>query len=515
MPPRVPAPSAAALSGAIALVIGLLTLNHLPVGGFYDDGFYVILAKSLATGHGYRNLNLPGAPFAAHYPPGYPALLALFWRLGPAFPANLILFKAVNAALLGVIAYATCTFARRVLALPPAGAVFAALLGTITIPPLALANMLLSEPLFLALLVPTLAMADRAFRDGPSRRDAIVIGALCAALVLVRSIGALIIVAIGGMFLLRRAWRSGALYLGVTLLLLAPWGVWTSLHGGDLPPVLHGAHGSYLGWFTGGVRADGLTIVWHTAVVNVAAMAAGLAPSFRVMADPAQTALVLTSLVFLWAMGAWRTLRRAPATLAFLSLYLALIVVWPGAPLRFIWGVWPLLMLVLVVPLASLTDAAVPRPVRFAIAVAAASLVPGMVRYNIEGYRKEWWGSIARSMGTRAAPAIQWARAHTAPSDVITSEYEAMLYLYADRESVPVSTFTAEQYLHERTTAENAGVLRDIVETFHPRYVIVSSAPFVAAAQVLTGGPAPTLVLTDSLSGTSIFTTTAARSPGR
>src|SRR5260370_22838367 len=45
------------LAGALALAVGLLTVNHVPVGGFYDDGFYVILAKSLATGQGYRYLN--------------------------------------------------------------------------------------------------------------------------------------------------------------------------------------------------------------------------------------------------------------------------------------------------------------------------------------------------------------------------------------------------------------------------------------------------------------------------
>src|SRR5438445_6487267 len=82
---------------AIALVAGLIAVDTMPIGGFYDDAFYVILGKSLATGHGYRNLNLPGAPFATHYPPGYPLLLALLWRIGPEFPANILLFKVANA----------------------------------------------------------------------------------------------------------------------------------------------------------------------------------------------------------------------------------------------------------------------------------------------------------------------------------------------------------------------------------------------------------------------------------
>src|SRR5437773_12063334 len=92
------------LAAALAIAAGLVAVNNLPVGGFFDDAFYVILAKSLATGHGYRNLNLPGAPLATHYPPGYPLFLAALWRIGPAFPANLVLFKVANALFLPVVA---------------------------------------------------------------------------------------------------------------------------------------------------------------------------------------------------------------------------------------------------------------------------------------------------------------------------------------------------------------------------------------------------------------------------
>src|SRR6184192_2294375 len=85
-----PASYAPSLAAAIAIAAGLVAVNGLPVGGFFDDAFYVILAKSLATGHGYRNLNLPGAPFASHYPPGYPLFLSALWRLWPTFPANVM-----------------------------------------------------------------------------------------------------------------------------------------------------------------------------------------------------------------------------------------------------------------------------------------------------------------------------------------------------------------------------------------------------------------------------------------
>ena len=97
------------LVGAAVLAVGAALVDGLPVGVTNDDGMYVILAKSLATGHGYRWLNLPGTPAATHFPPGYPAVLALIWLLAPSFSANVILFKLANASFMAVAAAAIAT----------------------------------------------------------------------------------------------------------------------------------------------------------------------------------------------------------------------------------------------------------------------------------------------------------------------------------------------------------------------------------------------------------------------
>ncbi len=59
-----------------------------------SDGIYLALAKSLAEGHGYHLLYLPGAPGGVHYPFGYPAFLAALWKLWPSFPANVATFAS-------------------------------------------------------------------------------------------------------------------------------------------------------------------------------------------------------------------------------------------------------------------------------------------------------------------------------------------------------------------------------------------------------------------------------------
>src|SRR5882672_5362187 len=89
---------------ALGFAMGVLIIDGAPVGVFADDAFYVMLARSVAEGQGFRFLNLPGSPAATHFPPGYPLVLAGLWRMAPTFPANLIVFKAFNAICLAVIA---------------------------------------------------------------------------------------------------------------------------------------------------------------------------------------------------------------------------------------------------------------------------------------------------------------------------------------------------------------------------------------------------------------------------
>ena len=81
-------------AAVIIVVLGVyvLRLNAI-VGLFVDDAWYVLLAKALATGQGYTLINSPTAGILPLYPPGFPALLSLFYRLSPHFPENLWLLK--------------------------------------------------------------------------------------------------------------------------------------------------------------------------------------------------------------------------------------------------------------------------------------------------------------------------------------------------------------------------------------------------------------------------------------
>src|SRR4029079_7634795 len=159
---------------------------------FQDDGIYAVLAKSLATGEGYRYLHLPGAPNATHYPPLYPAFLAVLWRWWPDFPIIVILFKFANAALTAAAAYFAFIFARdRVRLRTPVAALRAIAFGACA-PVVFLTDMLLSEPLFLMTLFPVLFIAERAVDSGDDR-DAAAAGIAAAMLALIRTLGIVVV----------------------------------------------------------------------------------------------------------------------------------------------------------------------------------------------------------------------------------------------------------------------------------------------------------------------------------
>ncbi|MCT4624578.1 MAG: glycosyltransferase family 39 protein [Schleiferiaceae bacterium] len=68
--------------------------KKLDLGG--DNGGYYILGKALSTGNGYTNIHHVGDPAHNHFPPGYPALLAIFMF----FSDSIIFLKIMNGVLL-------------------------------------------------------------------------------------------------------------------------------------------------------------------------------------------------------------------------------------------------------------------------------------------------------------------------------------------------------------------------------------------------------------------------------
>lgn len=80
---------------AFGLVYAFIFDAKLDMGG--DNAGYYILGQAIAQGEGYTNIHMPGTPPANHFPPGYPALLAVAMLLGKSFTW----LKLVNGLLFG------------------------------------------------------------------------------------------------------------------------------------------------------------------------------------------------------------------------------------------------------------------------------------------------------------------------------------------------------------------------------------------------------------------------------
>jgi len=179
------------VAGLAVAAVAAALMPRAMVGVFYDDGIYLALARSLAEGHGYRLLYLPGAPEAVHYPPLYPVFLAVLWKIWPSFPDDVALFRAANAVALGLFAGVFAAYLRRRRALSAGVAAAAALLLATAVPLLAVTTVLFAEPLFLALAAGAWWLADAA-GDARGRRAlglAAAAGAVAGLAALTRSIG--------------------------------------------------------------------------------------------------------------------------------------------------------------------------------------------------------------------------------------------------------------------------------------------------------------------------------------
>ena len=222
---------AAAALFLLALAIYLLRLDRV-AGLFVDDGWYLMLAQALATGQGYTLINSPSPGILPLYPPGYPFLLSLLYRLYPHFPENIWLFKALSlAALLGAGALVWRFFAH-VRQMPPSVALGLAAV-TLLCPSLVLlaTSTVMAEAVFTCNLLATILLIEAGVRAAKANEAAlkyILCGAALAAFgFFIRAIAVSIIAAVVLYLFKERLLKQAALFAATVVLLIAPWLLYT------------------------------------------------------------------------------------------------------------------------------------------------------------------------------------------------------------------------------------------------------------------------------------------------
>ena len=208
------------------LAVYLLRLDSV-AGMFGDDAWYILLGKSLATGQGYTLINSPSAGIMPEYPPAFPALLSLVFRLYPSFPANVWLLKMpsiICLLLTGLLAYHYLVRVHQVgrrLALGIS-------LATMLTPGLVFlaTSTLMSEIVFMFLLTATLVVVERSL-SVVNRRLAWLLLTLAAVIAtlafLTRSIALGLLISVLIYYLIKKRFAFALIFPLLVCLLLGPW----------------------------------------------------------------------------------------------------------------------------------------------------------------------------------------------------------------------------------------------------------------------------------------------------
>ncbi|MGD8495250.1 MAG: hypothetical protein PVF05_03610 [Gemmatimonadales bacterium] len=482
------------LAAAIGLFVAVVAIRGIvPVGAgiYYDDGIYLALAHSLAHGDGYAYANLPGHVPGVKYPPGYPAVLAAALKLLPPYPQDLPALKALNGVFTGLAAalsFLVFLGAWRSGAPhdndeakdadgPVAGplsrrAVLAAfgvacVLGYASAQTMTLATALMSEPLWLVATFGALWFAGR------RKSNPVLLGLAAAAVFLVRGIGIAVVAAVLlGELMRHRSWHRGrlrrfAIVLASAALPCIAWIAWSRLHAAEVPAALAGQYGTYGHWYAAALgehplaRLPGLIAEhWGPLVTNLELL---WIPDAAV----ATANVVLVVLGVTAVVGMVRLARRNPALALFPPIYLAVVLVWPFEPDRFIYAVLPTLTLCVaagVLVFAELIRRDLPKWGGPAVTLVAALLVLNSARYELLAHENRAWAGFQATPAAVFEPMNAWIRDNTPENAVIAAVLDPHVYWETGRKAVPSSQYRAPNFgslegLDEELAAELEQIL--------------------------------------------------------
>jgi len=215
---------------AIALWIYVVRLDRV-VGLIVDDAWYVLLAKALATGRGYTLINSPTPGITPFYPPGFPALLSIVFRLAPNFPDNVWLLKSVSVAAMiaaGPISFRYFEHHRGL----PASVAFPLACATAIYPALVFlaTSSVMSECVFASTQLAAIALLEGSVRRGGSGAVAssagwrVAAGGALASFAFLTRAGGLGLLLAGLLYLFKeRRLRHAWVFASVAAVLVAPW----------------------------------------------------------------------------------------------------------------------------------------------------------------------------------------------------------------------------------------------------------------------------------------------------
>lgn len=471
---------------AVVLLLGAWQMVVGVCGVYHDDAIYVITAKALAQGQGYRLIDLPNSPLQTKYPILYPALLSIIWKIWPSFPENLLAMQGLS------LLAGAATVALAYLYLVRFGytsrgvALLACLFCATSAYFLYFSTITLSEIPYALISILALWAMERQTRfplEKPGRQ--IALGLFLALPFLTRSIG-LVLVPAGLVTLYLAKRRIRWVSLGAALIVV-PWGLWMIVGpqwSQDQIGIYYTNYGrwwSAFGWLNFS-RLFSINLFYIT--VDIATI--GFSLLSKLVQQVGSIIIVCVVIGSITILGILKRIRSNKILPYYLVGYLGVITLWPWLPPRFIIPILPFLLAYLFNEIwKTLKVYSVIAKKKYLLTFSLVILlgINLALIYQI--------GKINRSMGYPYPATLKesvswssylsifhWINHRTRPNDIIASGLDTMVYLYTNRRSFrpfamnPLSLF----YSHNLRPMVMADLIH-ILKAYQPQYLIQTPMP--------------------------------------
>jgi hypothetical protein len=449
------------LSGPVgeALIIGVgLALAYwalrmspiVAIGAFRDDAIYISLGKALASHEGYRSIYMVGAPIQMKYPPGLPAIYALFWWLGGTLARVEVMAMTLDLVVCGIAAGLIWWIGRARMGLSVPVTLAFAILPFFLDSSIQYFNLAISEPYFVLAWAAALVLHYRIEDAGPGNKSVglgLALGLLMAAVTLIRVQAVVLIPAFALALIVRRAsWRVLGIFSVSALAPVSGWFWLQSRLAARGPVSTHPDEVPYLAW-----------IPWDQPieVLRFFASAAGWnwEEYWRVMPLNLSGSWVVGALLggvflLLSVAGGVVLVKRHPALALTTAASAALVMVWPFPQDRFLMPILPFAGLLMAAAIARATQRWRFLSGRTALAaLAVLAMVIAERQFSIRRYAFSGEDPVAETGVTYASYYLatntrylsilsRWTLENTSPEDIMLVDFPAGLFLYTGRRGV-------------------------------------------------------------------------------
>lgn len=430
----------------VALYIVIGPAADLVAGAFNDDAVYLSLGKAIASGEGYRSIYTPGDPVHLKYPPGLPALYAIFWLVAGNLAGVMLWVRLANLLAVGLSAGMIWWLARHRYQADPVLTAILALGPLMLDSTVHYFSIALSEPYYLAGWLAVLVWYAK-WKDGPAEQQgiaALVTGILVAVTVLMRAQALVIFPAI----LVAALWdgrerRSLALFSAAGIFPVAGWSLWHSRMIAGGPVSTQPGELSYLEYAMPDGIGNGVGLLWDAVTTNVVRYLSDLAFLWSDMKWLGYGLVLLVGVTALISLAL--QIRGLNAMVLTLGVSALTVLAWPFTQDRLVIALLPVAGVVLAIQLSIWVKGPSWRRATIlgALGLLTASVTVRQVNLRTTpptgSSERPPVGRMLRGNSEYLLEISEWVRANTAAGENILAEPAPGLFLHTGRKSVSSS----------------------------------------------------------------------------